>query len=71
VSHEYCDRVWTSHEFRSAKARAVEEKGQEYILPVRVDGSELAGLSPTIGYVPLGIGISKIGELLIAKLHSN
>jgi hypothetical protein len=70
VSKEYQARKWTSHEARSAQARALEEKGNEYILPIRVDGTELEGLLPTIGYVPIEIGIDKIGKILIKKLMS-
>ncbi|MDO8672976.1 MAG: TIR domain-containing protein, partial [Dehalococcoidia bacterium] len=44
VSHEYAERMWTTHERRSAQARAVQEKGREYILPVRVDDTDLDGL---------------------------
>jgi len=69
VSKEYQDRKWTSHEARSAQARAMEEKGNEYILPIRVDGTELEGLLPTIGYVPIETGIEKIGETLVKKLN--
>jgi hypothetical protein len=70
VSKEYRDRVWTSHELRSAQARAIEEKGNEYILPIRIDDTELDGLPPTIGYLPVDMGIQKIGGLLIKKLES-
>jgi hypothetical protein len=57
VSKEYQQRVWRIHEARSAQARAVAEKGNEYILPIQVDEIELEGLLPTIGYVPIRIGI--------------
>ncbi len=70
VSKEYRDRVWTSHEMRSAQARAVEEKGKEYILPIRIDDAELDGLLPTISYLSIDMGIKKIGDLLIKKLKS-
>ena len=70
VSKDYCDRVWTIHELKSALARAVEEKGNEYILPVRIDDVELDGLLPTIAYLNIDMGIPKIGELLIKKLQS-
>lgn len=68
VSQEYLKGKWTVHEARSAQARALEEKGSEYILPIQVDGTELDGLLPTIGYVPLTTGIERIGEMLVAKL---
>ena len=68
VSKEYRDRKWTILEARSAQARALEEKGKEYILPIRIDDAELEGLLPTVGYVPISTGIEKIGELLVQKL---
>ena len=68
MSEEYRDRKWTSHELRSAQARALEEKGEEYILPIKVDDIELDGLQPTIGYVPIARGIEMIADLLIKKL---
>jgi hypothetical protein len=70
ISKEYQARKWTSHEARSAQARALEEKGNEYILPIRVDDTELEGLLPTIGYVPIATGIEKIAEMLVKKLKS-
>jgi hypothetical protein len=71
ISGEYRDRKWTSHEMRSAQARALEEKGKEYILPIRVDDAELDGMLPTVGYVSIDAGVDKIGELLIRKLRSS
>jgi hypothetical protein len=70
ISKEYQARKWTSHEARSAQARALEEKGNEYILPVRVDDTELEGLLPTVGYVPLSEGVANIAEILIKKLQA-
>jgi hypothetical protein len=69
VSKEYKDRQWTNHELRSAQAKALEVKGQEYILPVKVDNTELEGLPPNVGYVSISIGVDKIAEMLIKKLQ--
>ena len=70
VSHEYAERMWTTHERRSAQARAVQEKGQEYILPVRVDDTDLDGLPPTVGYISLNeYTVAQIAELLVKKLR--
>jgi len=69
VSTEYNDRKWTIHELRSAQAKALEQKGDEYILPVKVDNAELDGLPPNVGYVGISLGIEKIAELLIKKLR--
>lgn len=69
ISEDYRDRAWTIHERRSAQARAIEEKGAEYILPIRVDGTELPGMPTTIGHVALHEhGIDEIAQMLIQKL---
>lgn len=70
ISKDYKERRWTSHELRSAQARALELKGEDYILPIRIDGTDLDGLPPTIGYVSIDVGIEKIGDLLIAKVKA-
>ncbi len=72
VSAEYCIREWPNLEFRSALARLLKEKGKDYILPIKVDGAELADLNPTIGYVSLEeFSIEEIAQLLIKKLSSS
>ena len=68
ISKEYRERAWTNHERQSAQARALAEKGDEYILPIRVDDTDIPGLVPTIGYIPLSKGIQEIGQLLLSKL---
>jgi len=71
VSSEYCDRMWTVQERRSAQARALEERGREYLLPIRVENVELPGLLPTVGYVSIDeYPIEKIARLLIEKVRA-
>lgn len=50
MSAEYAKKLWTTHEKKSALARALEERS-EYILPVRFDDTEIPGIRPTIGYI--------------------
>jgi hypothetical protein len=50
VSRHYVSKPWTRHERQSAQARALVEVGP-YLLPVRLDDSELPGLRPTVAYV--------------------
>jgi hypothetical protein len=70
VSQPYADRLWTNLERRSAQARAMKEKGDEYILPIRVDDTDLEGLPPTVGYLSLTEhSIEEIAGLLIRKLR--
>jgi hypothetical protein len=68
VSNEYLNREWTVHERRSAQERMLKEKGNEYILPIKVEDVELPGIHTTIGYLPIGIGIDKIADTLLKKL---
>jgi hypothetical protein len=71
LSQEYKDRIWTTHERRSATARALQERGAEYILPVKVEEVDIDGLMPTVGYVSSAeMSPAQIATLLIKKLGS-
>jgi TIR domain len=50
LSQHYATKVWTNHEREAAQARAFREH-KEYILPVRLDDTEIPGIPPTIGYL--------------------
>ena len=52
LSKHYTQKLWANHELKSAQARAFEES-QEYILPVRLDDTEIPGILPTVGYLDL------------------
>jgi hypothetical protein len=39
-----------------------EERGNEYILPIKVDDVELPGFQPMIGYMPISKGTERIAE---------
>lgn len=52
ISEHYARKLWTSHERKSAQARAFADH-MEYILPARFDDTEIPGLHRTIGYVDL------------------
>lgn len=72
VSNEYIERDWTNHERRSAVARMIESKGQEYILPVKVHDVELPGVQSTIGYVSLrDYSVEQIADMVLAKIRSS
>lgn len=69
ISPEYRDRMWTQHERRSAQARALEERGNDYILPIVAQPAELPGMQPTLGYLSLSEHpVSEIAEITIKKL---
>lgn len=72
VSRAYADREWTNHERQSALARAMKERGKTYVLPIRVDDTDLPGLPPTVGYVSLrDRSIEEIADLLVKKVRNN
>jgi hypothetical protein len=50
VSESYAKKQWTNHERRAAQARAFREN-TEYILPLKLDGTEIEGVLETTGYV--------------------
>jgi hypothetical protein len=51
ASREYAQKSWTSHERQNAQARALRDKGNEYILPVRFDDTDIPGIPSTIVYL--------------------
>jgi hypothetical protein len=68
LSEHYAVKVWTNHERRAAQARAVTEN-REYILPVRLDGTEIPGLRPTIGYLEWArVGLDGLIQATLKKL---
>ena len=52
ISAPYAEKIWPTHERRSAFERAIEAK-EEYILPARFDDTPLPGLRKTIHYIDL------------------
>lgn len=52
LSAAYAAKAWTSHELKSAQARAF-QRSEEYILPVRLDDTDISGIRPTLGYLDL------------------
>src|SRR5439155_17868190 len=50
ISRAYAEKMWTRHERRAAMSRALEQKGA-YILPIRLDNTELEDLLPSVAYI--------------------
>jgi len=68
VSHHYVVKRWTRHEWKAAQARAFEEYDKSYILPVRIDSTELPGLLPTIGFLSLeNNSLERIAKIIFEK----
>jgi hypothetical protein len=74
ASKEYLERDWPRRELQSVRARAVQQKDTEYVLPVRVDvePAELPGVLPSIAYLDLAQhSPEEIGALLVEKLQAH
>ena len=70
VSRHYYEKIWTKHELKSAQARAFRENS-EYILPLRLDKTEIPGINDTTGYVEIGsFSISLIAEMIAKKVKN-
>ncbi len=71
VSENYVKKAWTKHELRSAQARAFQQNS-EYILPIKLDDTELPGLPKTISYIDVRrMKIDEIARLLLEKLNAS
>lgn len=70
ISREYVDKMWPTHERRSALARAVEQQGKEYILPVRFDNTDVPGLPFTKAYVDAQKKTpAQLAQMILQKLE--
>lgn len=68
VSQHYSAKMWTRHERRSALARGLQQSSA-YVLPVRLDDTNLPGLLPTVGYLDARhVGVDGIVQAALAKL---
>ena len=69
LSEHYARKLWTKHELQSAQARAFAEENRKYILPIRLDDTEIPGILLTAGYLDLrSITIEEIYQALVEKL---
>lgn len=70
ISQHYSKKLWTNHERKAAQERSFRES-REYILPLRLDDTELPGILDTTGYVDLReTRIEEVFEVLSQKLKA-
>jgi len=68
VSEHYEKKIWTNYEFEIAR-KAIQSRGVNYILPIRLDNTILYGLKETIAYIDLNKeGVEKTVDILCEKL---
>jgi hypothetical protein len=70
ISRAYAEKSWTIHERRAALSRALSER-IAYILPIRLDDTNLPGFPDVVGYLDLrSISVAEVFGLLSSKLGS-
>ena len=68
ISKNYAIKHWTNHERKAAQAKAFTQN-EEYILPLRLDETEIPGLNITVGYINYEeTGLEETINLLKEKL---
>lgn len=68
LSKHYREALWTNHERQAAQARAFSEN-RPYILPIRLDDTDIPGVFGTMGYLRWDKeNPSSIAELIATKL---
>jgi hypothetical protein len=71
LSKSYKEKAWTNHELESAQERAFKEN-KEYILPIRLDNTQIPGILVTINYIDYNsTALETIIELIVSKLENN
>jgi hypothetical protein len=68
VSEAYVRKQWTVHERRAAQERVLSERDNEYLLPIRIDNTQVPGLPKQIAYLDASMGMDRIANLFLDKL---
>lgn len=70
VSRHYADKAWPRLERRAALSKAMTQRSA-YVLPIRLDDTELEGLLPTVGFLDARrLGLDKIADAIRQKVSS-
>lgn len=68
ASAHYAAKHWTNHELKQTQTRVFSEQ-QDYLLPVRLDETDIPGLNQTVGFVDArALAPDQIGDIVLQKL---
>ncbi|WP_052685471.1 toll/interleukin-1 receptor domain-containing protein [Lentzea aerocolonigenes] len=68
ASRHYVEQSWARHERRTAQARALEQQN-EYVLPIKLDDTEVPGLLSTTGFLDLRVHPPEVvAQAVVEKL---
>jgi TIR domain-containing protein len=69
ISKDYVRKAWPRLERQHAQSRALVEK-REYILPIRLDDTDVPGLPATVGYLDArGMRAKAVADILFHKIR--
>jgi hypothetical protein len=69
LSKDYARKLWTNHERAVAQERAFKDN-RTYILPIRVDDTEIPGILSTVGYLRWDDeDTESIVDMIVSKLN--
>jgi len=71
LSKAYKDKPWTKFEFKTMKKRAGLQPAKEFLLPIRIDGTRLRGISLDVAYMSTGDGYTNIASELLQRFSSD
>ena len=70
ISRHYVAKRWTRHELQQAQARVFRSSDDEYILPLRLDDTEVPGLNETVAFLDLRhIEVASVARFVLQKLE--
>jgi hypothetical protein len=70
LSAAYARKAWTRHEMKAAQTRAFREN-EDYILPVRLDDTEIPGIGETVAYLDLRRDtIEEVAQIAVEKIRA-
>lgn len=67
ISSDYKIKMWPKHEFRSAMENVLVQDNA-YLIPIKIDDTQLESLSSTMGYLNFNIGIDLCIEVITKKI---
>ena len=71
ISKHYSEKLWTKHELKAAQERAFQQNNP-YILPIRIDDTDLPGILSTFGYQDLRQkSVTEIAQFILTKLSQS
>ncbi len=71
ISKSYFKKNWSILEFKAARARAIKEPNKEYILPIKLDDTDISNILPNVKWIDVRkTSVEEITGMIINKLKN-